>query len=238
MIWGWLKSFPEVLAQWPLKARCILVFLTGALCVPAMPPWCFWPVLAIGLPFILCRAFINTESQNRICRKLAVCIRLFRVRASVDRECLAGRWQSVFMGMAAGDCGPSGTAGPFLWHRRPYSQENGQDRQPFRVAGIRRDDQSDGMDARPYPDRISVEYVWLYMGWKSRHGAIRIPDRQLRTDITDNFLGHDPCPVVVSFRAKAHGYRYYRLGGTVGRFIGFVGDMPVWRHIRWICAAT
>lgn len=50
MIWGWLKSFPEVLAQWPLKARCILVFLTGALCVPAMPPWCFWPVLAIGFP--------------------------------------------------------------------------------------------------------------------------------------------------------------------------------------------
>lgn len=50
MIWRWLKSFPETLAQWPLKARCILVFLTGALCVPAMPPWCLWPVLVIGFP--------------------------------------------------------------------------------------------------------------------------------------------------------------------------------------------
>lgn len=50
MSMAWLKSFPDNIAGWPLKKRFLLLFIAGAVCVPAMPPTGWWLLLGLGLP--------------------------------------------------------------------------------------------------------------------------------------------------------------------------------------------
>ncbi len=63
MFMTWFKSFPDAMAAWSLKKRFLFAFLTGALCVPAMPPYCFWLLLGLGIP-----AFYVLLASTRSCK--------------------------------------------------------------------------------------------------------------------------------------------------------------------------
>lgn len=44
-----LGHLPDKVAVWPRYAKALIAFAAGAVMVPAMPPWCIWPCMFIGL---------------------------------------------------------------------------------------------------------------------------------------------------------------------------------------------
>lgn len=59
-----LGKIPDKVSTWPRVAKAVAALAAGAVMVPAMPPWCVWPAMFVGLSlfYILLTSLKNTRA--------------------------------------------------------------------------------------------------------------------------------------------------------------------------------